>query len=136
MIVADSNVLAYLWLPGQHTAAAQAVWDLDPDWHVPLLWRAELRSILVGFLRRGVLDQAAVEAAMSAMEQALSATEHAVSSVAVFDTARRSPCSAYDCEFVALAETLDVMLVTEDRQVLAAFPQRALRMADFAAQHS
>lgn len=135
MIVADSNVLAYLWLPGQHTAAAQAVWDLDLDWHVPLLWRAELRSILIGFWRRGVLDQAAVEAAMSAMEHALGSTEHAVPSAAVFDAARHSPCSAYDCEFVALAETLDVMLITEDRQVLAAFPQRALRMADFIARH-
>jgi predicted nucleic acid-binding protein len=33
-----------------------------------------------------------------------------------------SRCSAYDCEFVAVAEQLAMPLVTEDRAILAAFP--------------
>jgi predicted nucleic acid-binding protein len=32
-----------------------------------------------------------------------------------------SRCSAYDCEFVAVAEQLAVPLVTEDLTILAAF---------------
>lgn len=136
MIVADSNVLAYLWLPGEHTDAARAVWDQDPDWHVPVLWRAEMRSILVGYLRRKSMDVADIGMAMSAMEQSLRPSEHDVNSGAVFDAAQRSNCSAYDCEFVALAEALAAPLVTEDRQILAAFPQRAVRMADFVARRS
>lgn len=33
-----------------------------------------------------------------------------------------SRCSAYNCEFVAVAEQLAVPLVTEDRAIVAAFP--------------
>lgn len=134
MIVIDTNVLAYLWLPGGRTREAQAVRDLDPDWHVPSLWRSEMRSILVGYLRRGALDDQAVQAVMAAMEEALSGAEHVVDSAAVFDAARRSRCSAYDCEFVALAELLNVPLVTEDRQILEAFPGLATRITEFAAR--
>lgn len=133
MIVVDTNVLAYLWLPGERTQQAQVVRDLDPDWHVPSLWRSEMRNILVGYARRGLLEERAVQAAMAAMEEALAGTEHVVDSTAVFNAARRSRCSAYDCEFVALAELLDVTLVTEDRQVLEAFPERAMRINEFAA---
>jgi predicted nucleic acid-binding protein len=136
VIVADSNVLAYLWLPGEHTRAARAVWDRDPDWHVPVLWRAEMRSILVGFLRCKSMHVADIVMAMTAMEKSLRHSEHHVDSSAVFDAAQRSSCSAYDCEFVALADALAAPLVTEDRQILAAFPQRAVRMADFVAHQS
>ena len=73
---------------------------------------------------------------MTAMEKSLRHSEHDVNSGAVFDAAQRSSCSAYDCEFVALAEALAAPLVTEDRQTLAAFPQRAVRMADFVAHRS
>jgi predicted nucleic acid-binding protein len=44
----------------------------------------------------------------------------------VMALARDSDCSAYDCEFVALAERLDARLVTMDKKVLKAFPKRAV----------
>ena len=36
-----------------------------------------------------------------------------------------------NCEYVALAEALDVPLVTEDREVLRAFPARAVSPEQF-----
>ena len=39
---------------------------------------------------------------------------------------RDSDCSAYDCEFVALAVKLDTKLVTVDKKLLKAFPDRAV----------
>jgi predicted nucleic acid-binding protein len=33
-----------------------------------------------------------------------------------------SSCSAYDCEFVALAQYLDIPLITEDKKILRDFP--------------
>ncbi len=43
--------------------------------------------------------------------------------------ADRSDCSAYDCEYVALAKRLGVKLVTMDRKVLRAFPEVAVSLA-------
>jgi len=52
----------------------------------------------------------------------------------VLELAVRSRCTAYDCEFVALAKQLGVPLVTSDRQVLAAFPETAVSPDAFASQ--
>jgi predicted nucleic acid-binding protein len=49
----------------------------------------------------------------------------------VLELASRSGCSAYDCEFVALAQDLEVPLVTNDRQILKAFPTIAISPSAF-----
>lgn len=131
MIVVDSNILVYLWLPGMATETAQMVWQQDDNWHVPILWRSELRNVLVGYLRRGALDFEAVETVMQSMEETLKPNEHLVQSTSVLALARASNCSTYDCEFVALAEALSVPLVTEDKVILKAFPKWARTMKDF-----
>jgi plasmid stability protein len=51
--------------------------------------------------------------------------------VDVLDLVSRSPCTAYDCEFVAVAKGMGIPLVTEDRQVLAAFPGIAVSQRAF-----
>jgi predicted nucleic acid-binding protein len=55
MIVVDSNVLAYLYLPGDYTEAEERLYQRDTAWHAPVLWRSGFRNILVGYMRRGVL---------------------------------------------------------------------------------
>lgn len=133
MIVVDSNVIAYCWIHGALTDLAQAVRLRDPQWHAPVLWRSEMRSILTGYLRAGNLDRAQVARIMGAAQAALEGGEHLVPDEAVFELAGESPLSAYDCEFVALATVLSVPLVTADRDVLRAFPDRAMTMKAFLA---
>ncbi|HLE66242.1 MAG TPA: type II toxin-antitoxin system VapC family toxin [Burkholderiales bacterium] len=132
MIVVDSNVVAYFWINGPLTETAQQVRAKDPEWHVPLLWRSELRSILTGYLRDGTLDAKQIAQVMAAAEATFADREHLVSSEKVFAIVGESRLSAYDAEFVALAEVLAVPLVTADRIVLRAFPDRALTMEAFA----
>ena len=47
------------------------------------------------------------------------------------DVVEASPLTAYDAEFVALASALSVSLLTADKAVLKAFPDRALTMEEF-----
>lgn len=125
MIVVDTNVLAYLLLPGPKTELAEILRQRDHDWVAPPLWRSELRNVLSGYLRRDLLQRSAAVALMQEAEAILSAHEEPVSTELVLELVSTSQCSAYDCEFVAAAQQLDVPLVTEDRAILAAFPDRA-----------
>lgn len=125
MIVVDTNVLAYLWLPGERTAAARDLLEEDDGWVAPRLWRSEMRNILATYVRTGKIAlKNALEVAASVEEQMLD-SELDVETETVLRLAGRSGCSAYDCEFVALAEALEVSFVTADRRLAAAFPQRA-----------
>ena len=129
MIVVDTNVLAYLYLPGDHTAAAEALLERDPNWAAPILWRSEFRNILAGYVRR---KDIAFEQAMSLQleaESLMGGGEHEVESRAVLELVRDSDCSAYDCEFIALAVKLDTKLFTMDKKLLRAFPNHAFSLS-------
>ena len=129
MIVVDSNVFAYLNLPGDYTDQAEALLEHDADWAAPLLWRSEFRNILAGYMRRKTLTFEAARELQLEAESLLAGGEHEVDSRLVLELVRDSGCSAYDCEFVALAMTLGVKLVTMDAKLLKAFPRYAVALA-------
>ena len=131
MIVVDTNVVAYCYVRVERSQVAQRVRLRDPAWHVPILWRSELRSALANYTRRGTMAVDDATEIMMAAEAALAGCEHFVASGAVLELAAHSGLSAYDCEFVALAQSLAVPLVTEDRAVLKACPDVAMTMEDF-----
>jgi predicted nucleic acid-binding protein len=128
MIVVDTNVLAYLYLPGQYTAQADALLERDPQWAAPVLWRSEFRNILAGYMRRRTLSFEQARELQAEAENLLSGAEHDVDSQRVLELVRDSDCSAYDCEFVALAMKLGVGLVTMDAKLLRAFPGQAVAL--------
>ena len=129
MIVVDSNVVAYLYLPGDHTERAEAFLEHDADWAAPLLWRSEFRNILVGYMRLKTLTYEAARDLQLEAESLLAGAEHEVDSRQVLELVRDTDCSAYDCEFVALAMTLGVKLVTMDTKLLKAFPKYAVPLS-------
>ena len=126
MIVVDSNILAYLYLPGEFTVAAETLLEREPEWAAPPLWRSEFRNILAGYMRRNMLSFEQACSLQAEAESLLEGFEFDVQSREVMELVRDSECSAYDCEFVALAERLGVKLVTMDKKVLKAFPKRAV----------
>lgn len=129
MIVVDTNVLAYLYLPGEHTRAAEALLERDPDWCAPILWRSEFRNILAGYVRRKDISFEQATSLQAEAEGLLAGGEYEVESRAVLELVRDSDCSAYDCEFVALAMKLDAKLFTMDKKLLRTFPNCAQSIA-------
>jgi predicted nucleic acid-binding protein len=121
LIVVDTNVVAYLLLPGPRTELAEALRRHDRQWAAPPLWRSEFRNVLTGYLRRDFLNLPRAIAVMQEAETILLAHDEPVSSEQVLQLVSTSTCSSYDCEFVAAAQQLGVPLVTEDRAILAAF---------------
>jgi predicted nucleic acid-binding protein len=135
MIVVDANVIVYLLTPGSQSELAWSAAERDDDWRVPTLWRSEVRNALLGIVRARQLDAADAIASMNRAERLLMGSSHEVDSAHVLELALSSGCSAYDCEYVSLADSLDVRLVTSDREILAAFPERAVDLRAYAEGH-
>ncbi len=133
MITVDTNLIAYFFIRSEHTALAEAVWQKESRWNAPRLWRSEFRNVLNLYIRRNALDLDGAVEKMSEAENIIGEREFDVDSRRVLELAKWSGCTSYDCEFVYVAERLDVPLVTSDKKLLAAFPDRAVSMADFTA---
>lgn len=128
VIVVKSHVLAYLYLPGEYTAAAEELLEQDSEWAAPILWRSEFRNILAGYMRRRTISLEQANSLQREAESLLEGAEFEVESSAVLELVRDSDCSAYDCEFIALSMKLDTKLVTVDKKLLRAFPKRAITL--------
>lgn len=132
MIVVDTNIIAYFYLEGLYNSQAERVFSDDPHWAAPILWRSEFRNVLALYLRREVLSFVEANKIVQQAEALMQPREHTVSSMQVLQLVKGSACSAYDCEFVALAQALDVPLVTADRKIVKNFPATAVALDEYA----
>ncbi|MCK5522014.1 MAG: type II toxin-antitoxin system VapC family toxin [Thiomargarita sp.] len=131
MIVVDTNVIVYLYLSNERSEQAERLLEKDSEWVAPLLWRSELRNVLALYIRKEILS---VKEAQQVMEEAIilmDGKEYEVVSFQVLELVSKSTCSAYDCEFVALAQDLGVRLVTVDKKILREFPNIAVSLNEY-----
>jgi predicted nucleic acid-binding protein len=120
MIAADTNLVAYLLIEGERTAAASRVWERDSDWRLPPLWRSEFLSVLATSVRSGVLTEEQGFRAWRLATRLFGRCEHEPGGEAVLRAALRLGISACDAHFVVVAEFLGVPLVTGDSRLKAA----------------
>ena len=125
MIVVDTNIIAYLYISGDKSLLAEQLLTLDSLWNAPVLWRSEFRSVLSQYLRKGILSLEDILIIIQQAEKLLDDNEFKVSSAHIMQLINSSSCSAYDCEFVALAQYLDIPLITADKKILREFPKVA-----------
>lgn len=131
MIVVDTNVIAYLLIEGEFTSSAEKVYQKDSDWIVPYLWRSEFRNILALYLRQKLISINDATSIMAQGELLLAEKECEVQSDLVLKLAKTSGLSAYDCEFVALAQSLSILLVTSDQKIIKAFPDCVVPLTEY-----
>ncbi len=125
MLVVDTNVIAYLFLPSDASIHSQRLLEIDNDWIAPVLWRSEMRNVLLQYVRKNLLTLSESIQVQSEAEQLMLGNEFDSVSRAVIKLATTSECSAYDCEFVALAIDTQVPLITADKKLVRSFPKIA-----------
>ncbi len=133
MIVVDTNLLAYAVLPGERTESALAVAVRDSDWVAPALWRWELRNVLATAMRVRKMRLSSALAAFGVAEELVTDADIGPSTEECLRLAARGGVSAYDAEFIFVAEQLGLVLVTADRKLARAFPRRTVSLEEFAA---
>jgi predicted nucleic acid-binding protein len=131
MIVADTNLIAHFSIYTEHSTLAEAVCAVDSIWAEPLLWRSEYLATLMKYINHAGMNFDTAVSSLRVAEEAIARREYSVDARKVLELAIQSKCSAYDCEYVALAQDLGVPFVTADRQVLRAFPKTAVSMDKF-----
>ena len=127
MIVVDTNVMVHLVAEGSEGANATAIFEKDGEWAAPRILMSEFRNTVLGMVRRGSITSDDAKVMSERAAGTLADRIMPVDSAQVLDVAMECGLSAYDAEFVALARTLGVPLVTLDAGILDGAPDVALR---------
>ncbi len=91
----------------------------------------EFRNAVLQHVRHASLP---IADAMRMIQDAKTRFENRVDKAVAADVmtlALTTQCSAYDCEYVALAQKLQVPLLTYDKRVLREFPKVAIKPRDY-----
>jgi predicted nucleic acid-binding protein len=130
MILVDTNVVAYLLIQGDSTAAAQELRTRDPDWRSEAFLMVEFTNVLASSVaaKRMTLPLAGdfLAKAAALFDGKLGRMPHG----SVLAIAARYGVSAYDARFLALADQLGHRLVTEDTRLRAAAPALTQSLAE------
>jgi predicted nucleic acid-binding protein len=133
MIVVDTNIIAALYLENPHREEVEVLLVRQSKWLAPGLWQSEFRNVLIQYVRHRVITLDDALTIMGYSEELIVEIDYEPSSAGILMMAHSSGCSAYDCEYVALAQDLGTVLITFDRKVLSSFPTIALTPSAFLA---
>lgn len=134
MIIVDTNIISYFYLPSPFSESVSELYKTEPVWAAPILWKSEFRNVLTLYLRKEIITLQQALAIQEEAESLLSEHEFEVSSAHVLSLTSQSTCSAYDGEFVALARQINTRLITQDKKLLHEFPAIAVSIEDFLAR--
>lgn len=133
MIVVDTHIIAYLLIPNdKYTQSAISAFEKDRSWLAPALWQYEFLSVLAFYIRKSLLD---IDASKSIYTKAceIIETREVVDFELLFNCIKTSKLSAYDCQYVTLARENNLPLITEDKNILAEFPEASVSISQFIA---
>lgn len=131
MIVADTSLIASLLLVTPATTEAEAVFEKDPTWVAPTLWRSEFRNVLATQIRVLGLSLNDAIALFKKAEEVIAEPERTPDTREILRLADDKKLSGYDAEYVALAHLLKVKLITLDTGILKAAAQYSISPKDF-----
>ena len=127
MIVVDANVITYLILKGDRSDDCGRLFLKDSEWIAPRLWRDEVSNVLATYERNGLITREDALLAFTDAADIMGDNEYDISIEKILSVAARTSCSAYDAQYISLAEDLGLPLYTYDKKVLKMAPDIAQR---------
>ncbi|MCX7016050.1 MAG: type II toxin-antitoxin system VapC family toxin [Candidatus Sumerlaeota bacterium] len=134
MIVVDANILAYRFVQGDKTALTRQAQERDPDWVVPPLWQHEFLNVLATLGRERILTPAQCAVVWEGALSAMRPREQPVDLGFALSIALREGITAYDAQYIALARSLGIPCLTEDRKLIRTCPKTAVSLKEFFAR--
>lgn len=129
MVLVDTNIIAYLMIRGDRTAAAQQLYERDSDWCSEAFVMVEFSNVIATYVRTRALSQAQ-GTKLLAESQAHLSTLHSVVNTQALESAMQFGISAYDARFISLAKQLKMKLITEDVKLRVAVPALTMSLDD------
>lgn len=134
MIVVDANILIYSLIEGDYSPLVHKLRERDMDWRTTGLCLHEILNVLATYQRRDILTLAQCKKLLEHAEHFMKVAQCEMKMDAALAVAAKYTITGYDAQYVALAQSLNVPLITEDQKLREAVPGIAFSMQDFLAQ--
>lgn len=134
MIVVDANILIYSLIKCDQSPLIQKLRGKDADWRTTALCLHETLNVLATYQRRGVLTLAQCRELLNHADRFIKVAQCEVEMNAALAVAAEYAITGYDAQYVALAQSLNAPLITEDRKLRKAVPGIAYSMQEFLAR--
>jgi predicted nucleic acid-binding protein len=129
VFIVDTNIVAYLLIEGDHTAAARSLHRRDDDWRSEAFIMVEFTNVLTASIAARRMDLALAHQFLGDARFLLRGKLASIPHESVLSLAVQYRVTAYDARFLALAQQLDIPLVTEDARLRAAAPKLTQSLA-------
>ena len=127
MIVVDTNIITYFLIRGERSDSVDRLMKSEPDWCAPRLWLDEFLNVLTTYERNDLIATDDTYQLLEDAVELMDGRSYEISPERVLAVARRTGCSAYDSQYVALAEDTGSKLYTCDKGVLNKCPDIACK---------
>jgi len=118
VIVVDTNVISYLLIRGERSEAMDRLLENDSEWVAPRLWLGEFLNVLATYERIGKFDSVQTNELLGDALALMQDASYEIRPERILAVARRTSCSAYDSQYIALAEDLGLKFYTCDQKIL------------------
>jgi predicted nucleic acid-binding protein len=135
MIVVDASVVAFLMIEGELTHAVRELHRMDPDWVTPPILNHEMLNILavIGSEEKSSL---AMEGIWREVRALCASRQQVPDPVRSLRLAVDLEISGNEAQYLCLAQSLDLTLVTEEERLLHAAPERSVGVRKYLASLS
>jgi predicted nucleic acid-binding protein len=129
MIVVDSSVISFLFLEGELTESVKELHRIDSEWITPPILNHEMLNILAVV---GTADQAVapMEEIWRDIRALLGSRQQVPDPLRSLHLAIELKISGYEAQYVALAQQLNMPLVTEEQRLLEQLPDLCLSIEE------